>query len=167
MIKAMEQCPAIAESLLIIAAKAVCGSVSSKEMQSAINQVLEAGIYFDEFLDVLSADEIFNEIYPFFQKALEKLEIPIPTEEEATFLLIDRCMHKILEKKVSPRILLHQLFADLNEDRCDIADKLLATIRLSNYSRHHSDCEYCVHELEDHNQEAEEEAKKWCSTHNS
>jgi hypothetical protein len=158
--------PELANSLLIIAAKAVRGSASSEEMQSAIHQVLNGGIYDDDLLLVILADQVFEEVFPIFRKALEKLGIPFPSRQESIFILVNQSMHEIIEKRSSPRASVYQLLKQVNPDEWNEEN-----IPLINYCRDYENADdllaigmFAHPSLEEIDQQIEEQAQKWCAS---
>jgi hypothetical protein len=102
------------ERLRYLAAKFGLGILDPDSIQGAIDNLMDEGIYHDDFLEVmdLKAPRMDQVIQPFL-RTLKRLGIEAPEKEEAVWLLIDHHTSRIAMQKVEAIEGLKQLKTDI------------------------------------------------------
>lgn len=91
------------EDLALEVAKYALIGLSIEEMQSIINRLIEDGVYYDAFFDVIYPKDLITEVVgPAFEKSLASLGVPIPHHEDAVWVMINYYLRKIVSGEVDP-----------------------------------------------------------------
>ena len=95
----MKKLPLIYQkALLLQAARLYFEELSILEIRPLVDQMLNAGIYLDDFLDIITIDPIASsqEIRPPFQRILAYFKLEVTSEQEAAWILAANYVREII-----------------------------------------------------------------------
>lgn len=100
--------------LFVESAKYVFGTSSIDQMREVINGLINKGVYFDSFYDVLYPDYDSEQVVgPAFERALVSLGVTIPDYESSVWIIIRYYLNKIASTRVDPYEGLSELMKEM------------------------------------------------------
>lgn len=105
------------EQLTFEAAKYIFGKSNIDKMREIINSLVNDGVYYDTFYDVLyPGDYVMEVIGPAFERSLRSLGITIPDYEGSVWIIIHYYLKRIASGEVDPYEGLYELMLEVYWD---------------------------------------------------
>lgn len=92
------------ESIKLLAAKYKLGIITSDDLQQAVDQALQSGIYSPSLSEIAdSTSPIISSVGPMFDVALTELGLDVPTLDDAIYYMVRYLLNNILSGSTKPR----------------------------------------------------------------
>jgi len=153
----------------IFVAKYVAKKLQTKDLVEFADRKLKEGIYFESLLNIIDQDpQVWETVFPCFEKALKDMDIKIPSFENAIRFLLRHHIQNIASGNVDPRSQFRQMLDDVEHFDIDKNTKKYVgdAVGIENlYSLYYAvddlDNPFSIEAIDKINQDMIDESKKW------